>query len=84
MHQPTIRTRPDNQHEQSIATVGPSATAAGLHERARRGAVAVEAAVVLTLVVPMMLGVWQVGRMVEMSRILQDAAGEGARIAAGG
>jgi Flp pilus assembly protein TadG len=64
--------------------VSASATAAGFHERARRGVVAVEAALVLTFVVPIMLGVWQVGRMVEMSRILQDAASEGARIAAGG
>jgi Flp pilus assembly protein TadG len=64
--------------------VSASATAAGFHERARRGVVAVEAALVLTFVVPIMLGVWEVGRMVEMSRILQDAASEGARIAAGG
>ena len=64
--------------------VSASATAAGFHERARRGVVAVEAAVVLTILVPMMLGVWEVGRIVEMSRILQDAASEGARIAAGG
>ena len=53
-------------------------------ERVRRGVVAVEAALVLTLVVPLMLGVWQVGRMVQVSRVLQDAASEGARIAAGG
>jgi Flp pilus assembly protein TadG len=31
-----------------------------------------------------MLGVWEVGRLVEVSRVLQDAASEGARIAAGG
>jgi Flp pilus assembly protein TadG len=32
----------------------------------------------------LMLGVWEVGRIVEVSRVLQDAASEGARIAAGG
>ena len=53
-------------------------------KRARRGVVAVEAALVLILVIPLMLSVWEVGRLVEVSRVLQDAATEGARIAAGG
>jgi Flp pilus assembly protein TadG len=46
--------------------------------------VAVEAAVIMTVVVLLMMGVWEVGRMVQMSRTLQDAAREGARMAAGG
>ncbi len=48
MHQSTIRTRPDNQHEQSIATVGPSARRTR-SDRGRRGNSAVEYAVFLGL-----------------------------------
>jgi Flp pilus assembly protein TadG len=51
---------------------------------ARRGAVAVEAAVCLPVIVFMMLGMWEVGRIAQMSRIVKDAAREGARVAAGG
>ncbi len=32
----------------------------------------------------MMMGMWEVGRIAQMSRILKDAAREGARVAAGG
>jgi Flp pilus assembly protein TadG len=46
--------------------------------------VAVEAAVVLSVVVFIMLGTWEIGRMCQMSRALRDAAREGARVAAGG
>jgi Flp pilus assembly protein TadG len=85
MHQPAVRIQLDSQHDQRDAVVGPAAPQSRNHRgRGRRGVVAVEAALVLTVVVPLMLGVWQVGRMVEVSRILQDAANTGARIAAGG
>ena len=50
----------------------------------RRGAVAVEAAVCLPVIVLLMLGMWDVGRVAQMSRLLEDAAREGARVAAGG
>ena len=50
----------------------------------RRGAVAVEAAVCLPVLVAMMMGMWEVGRIAQMSRILKDGAREGARVAAGG
>jgi Flp pilus assembly protein TadG len=46
--------------------------------------VAVEAAVCLPVIVAMMVGMWEVGRIAQMSRILKDAAREGARVAAGG
>jgi Flp pilus assembly protein TadG len=52
------------------------------HER--RGAVAVEAAICLTLLVILMLGLWEVGRLVQVNQILNNAAREGARLAAGG
>ena len=83
MYQPTGRIRPDNQYEQSIAAVGPSAPRTR-SARGQRGVVTIEAAFALTLLVPLMLGVWEVGRLVEVARILQDAANQGARIAAGG
>jgi uncharacterized membrane protein len=83
MHQPSDRIRRDSQHKQPSAAVDPSAPEKH-RARGRRGVVAVEAALVLTVLVPLMLGVWEVGRMVEVSRILQDAANTGARIAAGG
>jgi Flp pilus assembly protein TadG len=51
---------------------------------ARRGLAAVEAAFVLPLLVMLMMGVWEVGRMVEVSQILNNAVREGARYAAGG
>jgi Flp pilus assembly protein TadG len=46
--------------------------------------VAVEAALVLPLIVTLMLGVWEVGELVQMSMIVTDAARAGARMAAGG
>ena len=45
---------------------------------------AVEAAICMPLIVTMMLAMWQIGQMAEMSRIVKDAAREGARVAAGG
>ncbi|MBS0210647.1 MAG: pilus assembly protein [Planctomycetes bacterium] len=51
---------------------------------ARRGLAAVEAAFVMPFLVMLMLGVWEVGRMVEVNQILTNAVREGARVAAGG
>ena len=50
----------------------------------RRGAVAVEAAMTLPLLLTLMLGVWEVGRMIQVQQILVNAAREGARLAGGG
>ena len=50
----------------------------------RRGAVAAEAAICMPVIVAMMLGMWEIGRIAQMSRIVKDAAREGARVAAGG
>jgi Flp pilus assembly protein TadG len=50
----------------------------------RAGVVAVEAAVTLPLLLILMLGVWEVGRMIQVNQILVNAAREGARLAAGG
>jgi Flp pilus assembly protein TadG len=52
--------------------------------RRRLGAAAVEAAVCMPLIVGLMMGMWEVGRIAQMSRTLNDAAREGARVAAGG
>ncbi|MCE9544507.1 MAG: pilus assembly protein [Planctomycetia bacterium] len=61
-----------------------AATPAQAAPRARRGAVAVEAAIVMTVLVVLVMGMWEAGRLLQMSRILEDAAREGARMAAGG
>ena len=45
---------------------------------------AVEAAVVLPLLLILMLGVWEVGRMIQVQQVLVNAAREGARLAGGG
>jgi len=50
----------------------------------RGGAVAVEAALVLPLVLILLMGTWEVGRFVLVGQILNTAAREGARLAAGG
>jgi Flp pilus assembly protein TadG len=50
----------------------------------RRGAVAVEAAVAMTVLVILMLGLWEVGRLVHVNQVLVNSAREGARLAAGG
>lgn len=54
------------------------------HGALRRGSAVVEAAIILPILLTMMLGVWEVGRMVQISQILDNAAREGARLAAGG
>jgi len=52
--------------------------------RARRGSVTVEAALMLPLILTLMLGVWEIGRAIELTATLNAAAREGARLAAGG
>jgi Flp pilus assembly protein TadG len=52
--------------------------------RRRRAAVAVEAAMVLPVVLVMLFGIWEVGRFVLVGQMLNTAAREGARLAAGG
>ena len=60
------------------------ADAASVRRGERRGAVAVEAAFCLPLLLMLMIGMWEVGRMVQVSQILANAAREGARYAAMG
>ncbi len=50
----------------------------------RRGVVAVEAAVVMPLLIILMFGIWEVGRIVQIKQVLVNGAREGARLAAGG
>jgi len=51
--------------------------------RLRRGTAAVEFAAVLTFVlVPMMIGLWEMGRVVQVQQIVANGAREGARLAA--
>jgi Flp pilus assembly protein TadG len=52
---------------------------------ARRGVAAVEMAfVTLLFVVPMLIGIWEVGRLVQVQQLVSNAAREAARIAAQG
>lgn len=54
------------------------------HQR-RRGAAAVEFGIVtLFFVAPLMIEVWEVGRMVQVQQIVSEAAREGARLASQG
>ena len=73
----------DVQNEPDIAGRGPSA-GRKYCARGRRGAVAVEAAICMPIIIMMMLAMWQVGSIAQMSRILRDGAREGSRVAAGG
>jgi Flp pilus assembly protein TadG len=50
----------------------------------RRGVAALEAALLVPLVLFLLLGVWEVGRMANVSQIINNAAREGARQAATG
>jgi len=52
--------------------------------RRRTGVAAVEAALLLPLALLLMLGTWDVGRMVEVGQILNSAAREGGRSASTG
>ncbi len=49
-----------------------------------RGMVAVEVAFILPVLITLMLGLWEVGRMIEVNQNLSAAVREGGRIAAGG
>lgn len=59
-------------------------TGAGARPRARRGAAAVELALTLPLLVAILTGLWEVGRIVEVQQILYNAAREAARQASTG
>jgi Flp pilus assembly protein TadG len=50
----------------------------------RRGVVAVEAAIITPLLLIMMFGVWEVGRIIQVKQMMVNSAREGARLAAGG
>src|SRR5688500_15034384 len=50
----------------------------------RRGVAAVEAAVTLPVLITLLLGVWEVGRMLQINATLTNAGREAARMAAGG
>ena len=50
----------------------------------RRGAAAVEFALVLPVLVILMVGLWEAGRIIQVQQILSNAAREGARVAAQG
>ena len=52
--------------------------------RDRRGAVIVEAAVILPVLLVMMLGIWEVGRIIQLQQVISNSAREGARLAAAG
>jgi len=52
--------------------------------RHRFGAAAVEAAIILPLLLTFLVGLWEVGRMVWVATVLTNAAREGGRVAAGG
>jgi Flp pilus assembly protein TadG len=52
--------------------------------KARTGAAAVELAVCLPLLLTVLLGVWEVGRMVSAQQIIANAAREGGREVAAG
>jgi Flp pilus assembly protein TadG len=51
----------------------------------REGVAAVEVAVITAfLLVPLMIGIWEVGRMIQVQQIVSNSAREGARLAAQG
>lgn len=50
----------------------------------RRGAAAVEFAVVAPVLVLLLTGIWELGRMIEATQVLSNAAREGVRLAANG
>jgi Flp pilus assembly protein TadG len=48
-------------------------------QRARRGTAIVEFAVLLPLIVALLFGIWEVGRLIEIQQLLSNAAREGGR-----
>jgi Flp pilus assembly protein TadG len=53
--------------------------------RTRRGVAALELAIVfLFLLIPLLFGVWEVGRLIQVQQIVSNSAREGARLAAQG
>lgn len=53
--------------------------------RARRGVASIELAFVfMFFMIPLMIGIWEVGRMVHVQQIVSNAAREGARLSAQG
>lgn len=61
----------------------PSMNLAGFPKR-RVGAAAVELACVLPLLVILVIGVWEIGRLIQLQQIMCSAARDGARLAAQG
>jgi Flp pilus assembly protein TadG len=57
---------------------------AARYDRHRRGAAAVELATVLPLLLTLLLGLWEVGRIADVRQGLANAAREGARQASAG
>src|SRR5262245_38606407 len=54
------------------------------HGRRRPGAAAVELAFIAPILVLLLVGLWDVGRMIQIQQILSNAAREGARVASQG
>ena len=52
------------------------------NRKPRRGAAAVEFAFLAPVVFALLLGLWQVGRIIEVKQLMDNAAREGARLAA--
>ncbi len=53
------------------------------HNSRRRGVASIELAfVTMLLVIPLMIGIWEVGRLVQVQQIVSNAAREGARLSA--
>lgn len=52
------------------------------HHARTRGVAAVEFAVVAPILVGVLLGLWELGRLIQLQQILSNAAREGARVAA--
>lgn len=56
-----------------------------LRRQCRRGVAAIELALVtMLLVIPLMIGIWEVGRLVQVQQIVSNATREGARLSAQG
>lgn len=53
-------------------------------QKQRRGTAAVELAVVLPLLVVLLVGVWEIGRLIQLQQIMNNASRDGARLASQG